>query len=230
MRQRLPVSPVETSLPPAEEQATYEERPRAAWPYFFVWLRVGAFSFGGGAATLFLLRREFVQRQRWLTGDEYNEAFALSKLTPGTNIIAQAILMGRMMAGARGVLLAIAGLMGPAVLITTLLAAFVGYVQGNHVAEAMLAGVVPATGGMLFAIIIQMTQGQVSGGWRRYRDLGAIVAAAVLFAVFHVPIPFVLIGAAALGALFPKLTDLPPEIIPRTVPQAVETAEEARRG
>ena len=40
------------------------------------------------------------------TGDEYNEAFALSQLTPGTNIIAQSILMGRMMAGTRGVLLA----------------------------------------------------------------------------------------------------------------------------
>jgi chromate transporter len=230
MRQRPPAHPIESPLPLPEEQAARTERAPSSRQFFFVWLRIGAFSFGGGAATLFLLRREFVQRQRWLTGDEYNEAFALSKLTPGTNIIAQSILMGRMMAGARGVLLAIAGLLGPAVLITTLLAAFVGYVQGNHVAEAMLAGVVPATGGMLFAIVTQMTQGQVSGGWRRYRDLGAIVAAAVLFAVFHVPIPFVLIGAAALGALFPRLTDLPTEITPRTVPQPAEAVQEAQRG
>jgi chromate transporter len=220
MRQRPPMHPVEPPLPLPEEQAGHRERAPSSRQFFLTWLRIGAFSFGGGAATLYLLRREFVQRRRWLTGDEYNEAFALSKLTPGTNIIAQSILMGRMMAGGRGVLLAIAGLLGPAVLITTLLAAFVGYVQGNHIADAMLAGVVPATGGMLFAIVIQMTQGQVNPGWRRYRDLGAVVAAAVLFAVFHVPIPFVLIGAAALGALFPKLSDLPPEIAPRTAPQS----------
>jgi chromate transporter len=230
MRQRPPARPVETPLPLPEEQDAHVARPPSSRHFFLVWLRIGAFSFGGGAATLFLLRREFVQRHRWLTGDEYNEAFALSKLTPGTNIIAQSILMGRMMAGVRGVLLAIAGLLGPAVLITTLLAAFVGYVEGNHIADAMLAGVVPATGGMLFAIVVQMTQGQVSGGWRRYRDLGAIVAAGALFAVAHVPIPFVLIGAATLGALFPKLADLPAAVIPRTVPQQASTPEEAPRG
>ncbi len=207
---QMPAAPAAELLPLPEDEAAHGPRKPDGRAFLLAWLRIGAFSFGGGAATLYLLRREFVQRHRWLTGDEYNEAFALSKLTPGTNIIAQSILMGRMMAGTRGILLALAGLLGPAVLITTLLAAFVGYVQGNHIADAMLAGVVPATGGMLFAIVIQMGRGQINGGWRRYRDLGAVCAAGALFAFLHVPIPFVLIGAGALGALFPKLTDLAP--------------------
>lgn len=221
----MPAAPNAESLPLPEEQAARGPRRPDGRAYLLAWLRIGAFSFGGGAATLFLLRREFVQRHRWLTGDEYNEAFALSKLTPGTNIIAQSILMGRMMAGTRGVLLALVGLLGPAVLITTLLAAFVGSVQGNRIADAMLAGIVPATGGMLFAIVVQMGHGQINGGWRRYRDLGAIIAAGALFAFLHVPIPFVLIGAGALGAAFPKLTDLPPPIRPPDAPSPDAPAE-----
>lgn len=215
-------APAADPLPLPEEAAAHHPRTPDGRAFLLAWLRIGAFSFGGGAATLFLLRREFVQRHRWLTGDAYNEAFALSKLTPGTNIIAQSILMGRMMAGARGVLLALLGLLGPAVLITTLLAAFVGFVQGNRIADAMLAGIVPATGGMLFAIVVQMGRGQINGGWRRFRDLGAIVAAGALFAFLHVPIPFVLLGAGVLGALFPQLTD--------RAPPARQPAAEARRG
>ena len=208
MTQHVMTSPGEGALPRPEDEAARSPHPPPLMDLFLTWLRIGAFSFGGGAATLFLLRREFVQRHRWLTGDQYNEAFALSKLTPGTNLIAQSILMGRMMAGTRGILIALAGLMGPAVAITTILAAVVGVVQRYRVADAMLAGIVPATGGLLFAIVIQMAGGQMGTGWRRARDLALMALCGFLFGGLHLPVPVVLIAMGVVGALFPKLTDV----------------------
>jgi len=204
------IPPDEAPLPLPEEQAAVEPHPPPLKGIFLTWLRIGAFSFGGGAATLFLMRREFVQRHRWLTGDQYNEAFALSKLTPGTNIIAQSIVMGKMMAGAGGVVASLAGLLAPAVTITTLLSAFITVVQGNRVAGAALAGIVPATGGLTFAIVVQMGGGQLGQGWDRVRGLVVMLACGLLVGLVHLPVPLILLTMGTLGALFPRLLGIHP--------------------
>jgi len=226
--QHAPTPPDDGPLPLPEEQAAYHPHPPSLRALFLTWLRIGAFSFGGGAATLFLMRREFVQRYRWLTGDQYNEAFALSKLTPGTNIIAQSIVMGRMMAGAGGVVASLAGLLAPAVVITTALAAFITFVQGNRVAGAMLAGIVPATGGLTFAIVVQMGGGQLGKGWDRVRGLVVMLVCGLLVGLAHVPVPFILIIMGALGALFPGVLGIRPPA-PTTAPQPAPVPDEARR-
>ncbi len=207
-RPALPID--EEPLPLPEEQAAFGLPSPPLKELFLAWLRIGAFSFGGGAATLFLMRREFVQRRRWITGDQYNEAFALSKLTPGTNIIAQSIVMGKMMAGMGGVLATLAGLLAPAVIITTLLSVFITVVQGNRVAGAVLAGIVPATGGMTFAIVIQMSGGQLGQGWDRLRGLVVMLVCGLLVGLLHLPVPLILVTMGVIGALFPHVFSMHP--------------------
>ncbi len=222
--------PEEAPLPLPEEQAATDPHPPSLKALFLTWLRIGAFSFGGGAATLFLMRREFVQRYRWLTGDQYNEAFALSKLTPGTNIIAQSIVMGRMMAGAGGVVVSLAGLLAPAFLITTLLAAFITIVQGNRVAGAVLAGIVPATGGLTFAIVVQMGGGQLGVGWDRVRGIIVMLVCGALVGLLHVPVPVILLSMGAIGALFPRIFAMqPPAPAPKSTTEPAPVPEETRR-
>jgi chromate transporter len=174
------------------------------------------------------MRREFVQRHRWITGDQYNEAFSLSKLTPGTNIIAQSIVMGRMMAGAGGVVASLAGLLAPAVTITTLLAAFITFVQGNRAAAAVLAGIVPATGGLTFAIVVQMGGGQLGQGWDRVRGLAVMLACFLSVGLLHLPVPLVLLTMGVLGALFPQVLGIHSPA-PATVSSPTPVPDEARR-
>ncbi len=206
----------DAALPLPEEMADPATRPAPRLrDLFLVWFRIGAFSFGGGAATLFLMRREFVQTQRWLTGAEYNKAYALSKLVPGTNIIAQSILMGTMVAGVRGGLVSVFALLAPAVTVTSVLAAFITQMQRNPLSQAMLAGVVPAAGGLTFAIVVQMI------GRNEIRGAGGIIRAGVVmsvcaaaFGLLGVPVPVVLVVAAAFGALFPRLAGVEPDAPP----------------
>ncbi len=215
-------APASSPMPEdAADPATRTPPPLGA--LFVVWLRIGALSIGGGASTLYMMRRELVQRHRWLTGEEYNEAFALSKLVPGINITAQTILMGRMIAGGWGAVVCLAGLLAPAVLLTSLFAATITAVQGNHIANAMLGGVVPAAGGLTFAIVAQMGGGQIGTGWARVRSLGLMLVFALAVLLGHLPVPVVLIFAGILGACFPQLLGVVP-----TKPQtsgAVPTAE-----
>jgi len=182
---------------------------------FTVWFRIGAFSFGGGASTLYLMRREFVQARRWMTGAEYNKAFALSKLVPGTNIIAQSILMGKMVAGWRGAVVSVTAMMAPAVIVTSVMAAFIAQVQRNHIAQAMLSGVVPAAGGLTFAIVVQMIgRSEVKGAKEIARTFLIMGICAALYGLLRVPVPLVLVLAGVIGACFPKFVGVPLDAAP----------------
>ncbi len=222
-------SPDDAPLPLPEEHAAIDPQSPPLKEIFLTWLRIGAFSFGGGAATLFLMRREFVQRRRWLTGDQYNEAFALSKLTPGTNIIAQSIVMGKMMAGMGGVIATLAGLLAPAIAITTLLSVFITVVQGNRVAGAALAGIVPATGGMTFAIVVQMGGGQLGKGWDRLRGLVVMLACGLLVGLLRLPVPLILVTMGAIGALFPRIFAMHPPVPTPGAVRSTPVPEETHR-
>lgn len=194
-----------------QERGTQVEQPSLR-ALFTVWARIGAFSFGGGSSTLFLIRREFVEVRGWLTETTFREDYALSKLVPGINIIAQAILIGRRICGGWGAVAAILGLLCPAVLVTTLLAAIISWVQRFHAAQAILGGVIPATAGLTLALAVQLVGRSDVRTPRLTTFAGAtIVVAALLIGFLRLPVPIVLLLFGVIGALFPHSIGIPPQ-------------------
>lgn len=53
------------------------------WKLFFIFLRIGIFSFGGGLAMIALIQNEVVEKQGWLTAQEFADVVATSQITPG---------------------------------------------------------------------------------------------------------------------------------------------------
>lgn len=50
---------------------------------FLSMLKIGLFTFGGGYAMINLLENEFVERKKWLTGDEFLDLVTIAESTPG---------------------------------------------------------------------------------------------------------------------------------------------------
>lgn len=50
---------------------------------FLVFLKIGAFTFGGGYAMISLIENEVVEKQHWLTAEEFTDILAVSQTTPG---------------------------------------------------------------------------------------------------------------------------------------------------
>ena len=50
---------------------------------FYVFFRIGLFSFGGGYAILSLIQKDVVEKFQWITTSEFTEIVALSQITPG---------------------------------------------------------------------------------------------------------------------------------------------------
>ena len=73
---------------------------------FFTFLKIGAFTFGGGYAMIALLETEFIDRKKWMTREEFLDMVAIAESTPGPVAINSATYIGYKVAGVAGAALA----------------------------------------------------------------------------------------------------------------------------
>ncbi|MCQ2426474.1 MAG: chromate transporter [Lachnospiraceae bacterium] len=91
---------------------------------FFSFLKIGAFTFGGGYAMIALLRREFVEEKKWLSSEEFFDLVAVAESTPGPIAINAATYIGFRSCGLAGSLLATLGVCLPSFVIIYLISLF----------------------------------------------------------------------------------------------------------
>ena len=181
-------------------------RPPSLWRLLLIWLGIGAQSFGGGSATLYLIRRAAVERHGWLTDEEFARYWGICQIAPGINILGLVILIGWRVAGAPGVAMALGGLLLPSAAITVALTAVYANIKQASVVRAALSGVVPATVGLGLLLTYTMVRPLLGAAWREGRA-STIVAVALLLgstlatALAHAPVLAVLWGAGGLSAL-----------------------------
>ena len=171
-----------------------------------VWLLLGLQSFGGGGATLTLIRREVVERRGWVTDAEFVRDWALCQVAPGINLLGLTILIGRKLSGARGIAVSLLGLLLPSVGITVALAACYGHSRGLPVVRAALGGVVPGTVGLGLLTAFQMARPLLAVARREGRGAltwagTALVGSGLVAALWRPPVLVILCAAGAAGAL-----------------------------
>lgn len=181
---------------------------------FFIWFAIGIQSFGGGSATFYLIFNNAI-KYRWLTEEEFLNAWALAQLTPGINLIKVTFFIGRKLRGWQGSLIAVAGLLLPSALITVLMTAFYASIQSLPLVKAAMRGILPATIGLALTMTVRMTSPLLkmafSEGWLRFIIHFAVISvAAVSMAAGTVSPAIILILAAVasviLFSLFPAKT------------------------
>jgi chromate transporter len=166
------------------------------------WFDISTQSVGGGTSTLFMMRRILVDRMRWVTLREFTEAWALCQLSPGIHLVALAGLLGRQIAGTRGVIVSVAGLMVPAAVITAIVTAFFGRIAQQPLAIAALLGVGPVAGAMAIGLALSMSQPVLQRGRYAILDVAVIATAFGLLLSGAAQTIVVIVVAGAFGALF----------------------------
>lgn len=167
-----------------------------------IFIAVGTQSVGGGTATLFLLRRFLVERRQLISEREFTEAWALCQLSPGIHLVALAGLLGRRIAGWRGVLVAVSGMMVPAAIITVGMTAVFAAIADDPRLNAALAGMAPATGGMTLGLALVLVRDARRRGRRAVIDVAVVAVASAILLFTTTSSILVIVGAAALGTLF----------------------------
>ena len=170
-----------------------------------IWSLIGTQSFGGGPTTLQLIRQEMVTKRPWLAEADFWRFWAFCPLVPGINLIAFAILIGQRLAGWRGILATLVGMLVPSSLITALLTAGFTIIQQWPPFQAMLRGIVPATAGLMLVFVVQMggpplKEARSEGWWRVGATLGFVAGAILLLTGLHWPVVAVLLTGVGVGA------------------------------
>ena len=178
--------------------------PPSSFSFFRVWLSLGLQSFGGGAATLALIRRASVEAHGWVTEAEFTRFWSLVQIAPGINLLALTILLGRRTAGARGIGLALAGLLLPSAAVTVLLTVSYQRVQDMPLVRDALHGIIPATVGVGLVTAWQIARPALLQSRREGRgnlavSLALLLASAAAMQWGHLPVLVILLGAGILG-------------------------------
>ena len=77
---------------------------------FLSFLKIGAFSFGGGYAAMPMIQQQIVNVYHWLSVSEFGDLVTISQMTPGPIAINAATFVGTRVAGWPGALCATMGI------------------------------------------------------------------------------------------------------------------------
>jgi chromate transporter len=140
-------------------------------------LVLGISSFGGPIAHLGYFRREFVEKRRWLTSDEYAGLISLCQFLPGPASSQTGFCIGLKRAGWLGGAAAWAGFTLPSALIMLLLAHYVGLFQTSAMARGAIHGLQLAAVAIVAQAVWTMARAICTDTPRRAL---ALLAAAIL--------------------------------------------------
>jgi chromate transporter len=177
---------------PAPENLT--SPPPGLIALFIAFAKMSLAGFGG---VLVFARRGIVEQHRWMTADEFNETFALCHFLPGPNIVNLSVVFGARFRGLAGGIAAFSGLVGPPVVIVTILAVLYAHFGQVDALRRILAGVSCAAIGLLISVVFRMMLPLV-----KRRDLVALVVMVAVFIAIglaRLPLPAVLLVAIPLS-------------------------------
>lgn len=151
-------------------------------------------SMSGFGGALPWARRKIVDQKQWMTADEFNEAFALAHFLPGPNVVNFSVVFGTRFRGAPGGVVTLLGLMGPPLVLVSVLAWLYDAYGGAEVIGRVLAGILAAAIGLMVATMIKMARPLFTRGLH-WSPLIALIGFAAI-GLLHWPLPWVLIVLA----------------------------------
>ena len=99
---------------------------------FTTFVKIGLFSFGGGYAMIPLIQQEVVDKNAWISLEQFTDIIAISQITPGPIAINVATFIGYTTTGnILGATLATLGVVLPSLIIMIVLVKFLSKTQDN---------------------------------------------------------------------------------------------------
>ncbi len=123
---------------------------------FIRFLKIGAFSFGGGYASLSLLQAEVVEEAGWLTAADFAGLCAIAEMTPGPVALNAASFTGWQTAGLLGAFFATLGCILPSICLVTLLGLCIRRYGRSPLLQAVLRALRPVVCAMVTYAAISM--------------------------------------------------------------------------
>ena len=143
---------------------------------YLKFFKIGAVTFGGGYAMLPILRRDIVEKAKWLTEEEIMDFYAISQGLPGIIAVNVGGFIGYSRKKEAGAVAAALGVVSPCLVIITIIAACLSNFQDNIYVRHALSAVSVCVCALILDSIISM--------WKKgVKDLFGVILFAVMLAL-----------------------------------------------
>ena len=166
---------------------------------FMSFMRIGAFTFGGGWAMISLIEREVVDKKKWIPREEFLDLLAVSQSLPGILAVNISVAVGDRLGGMRGSVAAALGTIMPCFLIILAIAVFLtpDLIQNNKVISSIFRGIRPAVVALIIAPVIT-TAKSARITWKTvWIPVGVALIIWSKLPVISNPILYIIIGGVA---------------------------------
>ncbi|MFT3929770.1 MAG: chromate efflux transporter [Spongiibacteraceae bacterium] len=161
------------------------------------WLKLGFISFGGPAGQIAIMHEELVERRRWISEKRFLHALNYCMVLPGPEAQQLATYIGWLMHRLPGALAAGILFVAPSLVILIALS-WIYIAFGN---QPLIAGIFYGIKPAVTAIVLQAAV-RIGSRTLKNKLLWAIaIAALIAIAIFKMPFPAIVLGAALIGIL-----------------------------
>ena len=122
---------------------------------FLTFLKIGAFTFGGGYAMLPLMQQEVLANQ-WMSEEQLLNFIAVAESTPGPVAINMATYIGVETGGIFGAIVATIGVVLPSFVVIMIVAKFYAKYKNSFVVKGCLTGLRPVVVGLIASAVISL--------------------------------------------------------------------------
>ena len=126
---------------------------------FLTFLKVGAFTFGGGYAMIPIIEEEVTKKRKWITDSEILDIIAISETTPGPIAVNTATYVGYKVGGILGSIFATLGLALPSFVIIFVISYFYKDFMQWQVIQAAFKGLKVGVIILLINAVIKLKKG-----------------------------------------------------------------------
>ena len=167
---------------------------------FLTFMKIGAFTFGGGYAMIPLIQKEVCENKKWLNEKDITDIVAISESTPGPIAINAATFVGYKTSGFLGACMATLGVVLPSFLIISLISLILTQFQSIKAVRYAFTGIRAA----VLALILKALWMMFNQVKKKKKPFSYVIMgiALILTAFLKIDAVFVIIGCGLFGLLW----------------------------
>lgn len=163
---------------------------------FITFFKIGAFTFGGGYAMIPLIQTEVVDKNQWLSNEEFVDTIAIAQSAPGAIAVNASVFIGYKIKKIKGALTCMFAVIIPPFFVILFIATFFYKFKNNETIEKIFLGIRPAVVGLIASAVYKIGKSMKLNKrtlWISILTLGLVV-------IFGVS-PIIIILTAGIGGV-----------------------------
>ena len=179
---------------------------------FSLFMALGVSAFGGPAAHIALMQKEFIDKRKWMTSQHYLDLIGITSLVPGPNSTEMVMHVGKERGGVAGLFIAGISFILPAVLITLGIAFLYKEYGKLPMVAPWVYGIKIGVIALIISAVIKLAKKAVKNWF-----LGILGCTAVIAGLFGLHEILIILGAGLINLGLKQFKFIPSFIIPVTI-------------